>query len=232
MGRKKAFGWRWRIAAILLLGVLAGLGYAWWQAQHWTPPREDYPTQGVLIGADDGEVDFAALAAVGANFAYVEASSGESGRDAYLGPNLRGLSAGNLPYGVVHHYDPCISAERQAANFVTIVPRGAGTLPPVIALKRLANDCDERMLEAAVESELTTFLNQIEGHAEQAAILMLEPEFQAEYAIASRIDRTLWLTDPFIEPTYAGRPWTLWTANDRLSTEGASRPVRWVVAQP
>ena len=32
--------------------------------------------------------------------------------------------------GAVHRYDPCQPADRQSANFVTVVPRDAKLLPP------------------------------------------------------------------------------------------------------
>ena len=232
MGRKRAFPWRWRIASTVLLIAAGGGLYLWWQAQNWAPSRVEFPAQGVLIGSRDGEVDFMALAAIGADFAYLEASSGESGRDANLGANLRALEGAGLPYGAVHAYDPCIAAERQAANFVTIVPRDSAMLPPVIALEQLAENCANPITEAAVESELTTFLNQVEGHTGQPAILKLSPEFEDQYALASRVERNLWLEQAYIEPDYAGRPFTLWTANPGLWTSVTDQPVRWVVAQP
>ncbi len=232
MGRKKAYSWRMRLAALVLLLLAGGMAWLWWQAQHWRPARSDFPSQGVLVGSSDGEVDFAGLAAIGADFAYLEASSGESGRDPMLGANLRQLQAGVLPFGAVHAYDPCIPAERQAANFVTIVPRGAGMLPPVISLDSLADDCADPLAEAAVESELTTFLNQVEGHAGQPAVLRLSRDFEEHYAIANRIERNLWLDRAYLQPDYAGRPWTLWTANPHLWNEATSQPLRWVVVQP
>ncbi len=232
MGRKRAFPWRWRLAAfVLLLAALGGM-YLWWQAQHWMPSRADFPKQGVLVGASDGAVDFRALAATGTDFAYLEASTGESGRDARLGPNLRAVQESGLPYGVLHSYDPCIPADRQAANFVTIVPRDASMLPPAIALEKLAQDCATPVTEAAVESELTTFLNQIEGHTGQSAILKLGDAFQLRYGISGRIERNLWLDRAYFQPDYGGRPWALWTANPRLASEASDEAVRWVVVQP
>ncbi|MES2700719.1 MAG: glycoside hydrolase family 25 protein [Pseudomonadota bacterium] len=231
MGRKKAFRWRGRVAAALLLAAVVGGAWAWWQAQHWMPSRQDYPMQGVLLGAADGPVDFRALAAIGANFVYLEASQGAAGRDAAFAANLAALTGGPLPFGVVHEFDPCIPAERQAANFVTIVPRSAALLPPVIALDKPASACGDPAIENGVEAELTTFLNQVEGHSGQAAILRLSPDFEAQYHVASRIERNLWLERGWLEPEYAGRPFTLWTANPQLATEVTEHPVRWVVAQ-
>ena len=122
-------------------------------------------------------------------------------------------------------------AEEQAANFDTIVPRGAGILPPAIALDKLAGDCEDPLAETALEGELTVFLNQVESHAGQPAILKLSQAFEEAYGIAGKIDRNLWLVSTYLEPDYAGRPWTLWTANPALRSEAATEPLRWVVAQ-
>jgi lysozyme len=137
-----------------------------------------------------------------------------------------------MRFGAVHAYDPCSPAERQAANFVTTVPRDRTLLPPAIALSRTAETCKDPASEAAVESELTTFLNQVEGHVGQPAVLLLSEDFEERYDVAGRIDRALWLEQDFLQPDYAGRPWTLWTANSALRTEAGEEPLRWVVAQP
>lgn len=232
MGRKRAFSWRSRVAALGLLAALGGGAWLWWQGRHWTPPRETFPVQGVLIGAADGEADFKALRAIGADFAYLEASQGASARDPAFAANLERARTSGLPIGAVHIYDPCVPAERQAANFVTTVPRDSSLLPPAIALDKPAGDCSDPASEAAVESELTTFVNQIEGHVGKPAVLKLAHGFEERYHIAARIERNLWLERDWFQPDYAGRPWTLWTANSALATEAGDAPVRWVVVQP
>lgn len=232
MGRKRAIPIRWRVAAALLLAALCAGGWQWWVFIHWTPSREEFPVQGVLIGAEDGEADFVALNAVGADFVYLEASIGAKGRDPALARNLAAARESGVRFGVVHRYDPCVRADHQAANFVTIVPREASLLPPAIELHDTADRCRPRVSDAEVESELTTFLNQVEGHVSQPAILKLSPEFEERYAISARVERNLWVGGDRFQPSYAGRPWTLWTANNYLRSEGAKTPLRWVVAQP
>ena len=232
MGKKRAFGWRARIGGALLLAALAGGGWVWWQSEHWRPEASAFPVQGVLVGARDGPVDFTAFRAIGANFAYLEASEGASRRDSAFARNLRAVRGSGLTFGAVHRYDPCVAAERQSANFMTIVPREEGLLPPAIALTRTAEDCPTRVSEQAVESELTTFLNQIEGHIGQPAVLLVSPEFEEEYGVANKIERNLWLERDWLQPDYAGRPWTLWTANSHYRNEASEDPVRWVVLQP
>jgi lysozyme len=232
MGRKRAIPIRWRVAAALLLTALAAAGWQWWVFIHWTPPREDFPVQGALVGAEDGETDFVALKAVGADFAYLEASVGARSRDPTFARNLPAARESGLPFGVVHRYDPCVRADRQAANFVTIVPRDPSLLPPAIELHDTADRCRPRVSEAEVESELTTFLNQVEGHVGKSAILKLSPEFEERYSISARVERNLWLVRDRFQPDYAGRPWTLWTANTHLRSAASKASLRWVAAQP
>lgn len=217
---------------VLLLGLVGLAAVLWFRASDWQPSRGEYPMQGALIGAGDGAVDFNALRATGADFVYIEASHGAEGRDEMFPRNLAAVIDAQLPHGVVHAYDPCVPAQRQAANFVTIVPRDPGMLPPAISLDKLASTCGDPIVEAGLESELTTFINQVEGHAGQPVVLKISQAFEEEHGIATRIERNLWLERDFLEPDYAGRPWTLWSSTSYLRGEGADAALRWVVVQP
>jgi lysozyme len=85
---------------------------------------------------------------------------------------------------------------------------------------------------AAIQSELTTFLNQIENHTGKPAILKLSRRFEQRYHISAAIDRNLWLVRTRFQPDYAGRPWTLWTANQALANAVSDAPLHWVAVQP
>lgn len=236
MGRRRAFGWRWRLAGALALAALIGGGWSWWRLQHWRPDAAAFPVQGVYIGAGDSQgnrgPNFRAFKAIGARFVYLEASDGAAGRDPAFSHNLAAARDAGLRVGAVHRYDPCVPADRQAANFVTVVPRDRKMLPPAIELDALADDCPKRVSEAAVESELTTFLNEIEGHVGQPAVLKVSKAFEARYPVATTVERNLWLVRDYLQPDYAGRPWTLWTANAAYRNDASETPVRWVVLQP
>ncbi|UYH54896.1 glycoside hydrolase family 25 protein [Qipengyuania sp. SS22] len=221
-----------KTAMFLALIALIGAAYAWYEGRDWRPDEELWPDQGALVGAGDGAVDFDTLAGLGAQFVYLEASDGAARKDAGFGPNFARARNAGLQVGAAHRFDPCAVADGQSGNFVTMVPRDADLLPPAILLETTADDCPTRISDAAVQSELTTLVNQIEAHAGKPAILAPVEEFEAAYAPSRRFDRQLWLTRSWFEPEYATRPWLMWTANRWYQTEAAQEPLRWVVVRP
>lgn len=229
-GKRKSIGWRARALGAVLLAALLAAAWAWWRLQHWTPDPAEYPDQGAEIGAGDGAVRFDTLKALGARFVYLDASDGARVRDARFAENLAAARKAGLKIGALHRFDPCEMADGQSANFVVMVPRGGDLLPPAIVLDARGDDC--HVGEAAVESELMTLINQIEAHSGQPAILQVSEDFEDRYGLAGRIERNLWVTGTWRRPTYAGRPWLMWTANGALATEASDEPVRWVVVRP
>ena len=219
------------LAALVLVAMLTG-AYGWWHLHHWAPDRKAYPVQGVEVGAEDGAVDWRAIKAIGADFAYVDASASAFARDPAVVRNLDEAREAGLQVGAVHRYDPCQPAEKQAGNFVTVVPRDAKLLPPAVELHMIGDSCPIKVSDAAIESELTTFLNQIETHTGKPALLKITERFERRYALSARIDRNLWLVRDRFQPDYAGRPWTLWTASGAFENDAGGAPLRWVVVQP
>ena len=232
MARRKSGRTKLRLLGALFLVALIAGGYGWWYLHHWHPERDLYPVQGVEIGTDDGKVNWRSIKAIGADFAYIDASASAFARDPAFSRNLEQALAAGMQVGAVHRYDPCQPADKQAANFVTVVPRDQKMLPPAVELDMLADQCPVHVSEAAIESELTTFLNQIETHTGRPALLKVTKRFEDRYGIAARIDRNLWLVRNRFQPDYAGRPWTLWTANKALDNEADDHPLRWIVVQP
>ena len=188
--------------------------------------------QGVWLDVHDGAVDWALLKAKGADFAYLTASEGVARRDEAFGMSLDAAGDHKIQVGAVHIYDLCAPADAQAGNFVTTVPREATLLPPAIALDIDSRSCPTPPTEAAMQSELTTFLNQVEKHAGKPAILMLSRALDKRYHLSTAINRNVWVTGDFMEPGYARRPWVMWTATSRLRIDALPGRTRWVVVQP
>jgi lysozyme len=226
---------RWRRAAVAATGaalvMLALAGYGWWRLQLWRPDFAGLRAAGIEAGADSGVIDWHGVRAIGGSFVYLDASASAFARDPSFLRSLDDARAAGLRVGAVHRYDPCQPGDVQATNFVTLVPRDPTMLPAAVELSTTADDCPVHVSDGAVESELMTFVNQIETHSGKPAILKLSAEFARRYPFAARFDRKLWLTRTLVEPGYAGRPWAMWTANTALSTDIAEHSVRWVVVR-
>lgn len=221
----------------LLLAVLivAPLGVAAWlylDLRDWRPSEAEFPEQGVDLSGASGTANFAVLKGSGADFVYLPASSGEGEQAAEFTRNLAAARKAGLEVGAVHRFDPCVPADGQSANFVTMVPRDDALLPPAIELGDDGAECLDPVTSGQVRSELTILANQIEAHAGKPAILKVTREFEATHGVAARIERNLWLVRTRLEPDYGGRPWLLWTANESYVGPGSEDPIGWMVVRP
>jgi len=215
---------------VLALGALIAAGlFAF--ARSWTPSRTSFPTQGITLSAASGEVNWRMARAAGADFAYLLATSGADARDPAFDRYLDGVRKSALRYGAIHRYDICRQASEQATRFIATVPREEAMLPPVVQLD-LGPNCTKRPSRDMLLAELNTFLNQIEMHAAKPALLRVSHEFEAEYDVASGINRTLWLEGDFFMPDYATRPWVMWSASTWKRVEGIEGPIEWDVVRP
>lgn len=230
--RAKKRKWWVYLLALLVLAAIGVWSWNWWEMRSWVPSAELYPEQGAAISEYQGAVAFPTLRARGAQFVYLAASSGASGQDGRFGDNLKSARDAGLKIGAVHGFDPCIPADQQSANFVTMVPRDDRLLPPAIALYDTSDDCAEKVSDASVESELMTLINQVEMHSGKPVMLKVSERFEKRYRISAQLERGLWLTRDKIAPAYGGRPWLMWSASRSLVTQASSEPVEWLVVQP
>lgn len=227
---------RLALIAVLAVGLTAGSWAGWQWAIHWAPDRARYPVQGVWLDADNGPVEWRVLKATGpgghgADFAYLTASNGAGARDPAFAAAFDAARAAGLQVGAVHVYDLCAPADAQANNFVTTVARDRRMLPAAVAIDEDPAHCPTPPALATIDSELTTFLNEIERHLGRPVVLMPSPAIEARYHLAARIARNVWVTGDFREPGSGARGWVLWTANRHLRVPAVSGPVRWVVVQ-
>jgi lysozyme len=219
-----------RLAAIAL-AVLLGIFVLWRVIAGWTPSRDEYPEQGIVVNASNGKPDWPMLNAMKVDFAYLTATEGDKKRDPSFAANLEGVRDAGIRYGALHIFDICRLASDQATLFITTVPRSPNALPPVVALD-YSGTCSSKPDRALILSEVATFLSQIEAHSGTQAVLMLAEDFEEQYQISSAIDRNVWLERNWLLPDYAAKPWVMWTANPARSIDGVDGRVKWAVVRP
>ena len=224
--------WLKLLLAVLIIAPLGAAAWLYLDTRTWQPAPSEFPEQGVDLSGVTGPVNFAVLKGGGADLAYLPATAGDSEKARDFTRNLAAARKAGLQVGALHRFDPCVPADGQSANFVTIVPRDDTLLPPAIELSDTGDGCLEPVTSGQVRSELTILANQIEAHAGRPAILKVTREFEAAHGVAARIERNLWLVRTRLEPDYGGRPWLLWTANEHYRGPGSDEPLGWVVVRP
>ena len=230
--RKTPRHWLLRIAALVALVALAFAAWLWWDMREWRPDETLYPEQGALAPVGGGEVKFATLKAIGAQFVYLPLVFDPLPDDPNsFADQFQRARTADLKVGVLLNFDPCAPADLQSGMFAQMVPRDPDLLPPAIGLTRLADGCNPKVSDAAVESELMTLINQVETHASKPVILKLSRAFEQHHNTAATLTRDLWLARDRARPDYAGRPWLLWSANSQMVSVASEEPIEWVVVQ-
>lgn len=232
--RKKKAGlalWIFRGAALVVLVAVTFAAWFWWDMRGWRPDPALYPEQGAVIASRAPKMRFETLAATGAEFVYLELADTAVAPDPGFAQRLQEARDAGLKIGISTPFDPCLRADEQSARFTRMVPRDSSLLPPAIALERLGSACEPAVSDAAVESELTTLINQIEMHSGKPVILRLGRDFELRHNTARMIERDLWLERNRARPDYAERPWLLWSANSQYVSEASETPIEWIVVQ-
>jgi lysozyme len=214
-------------AAVLLLVMLFG-GSLWLVARRWRPSVGDYHFQGVDVSDATGAIDWPAVKASGADFAYMRATMGTDGRDARFAENWQGALTAKVRRGAIHQYSLCRLAADQANNFNTMVPKVDDALPSAVAVD-FTNDCKSRPERAVIVAELGRFVAMVEAHSERPVLLLVSQRFEAAYAVTGALARPIWSSQNFFPPDYAARPWRMWRASDMRRIAGVDGPVNWDV---
>ncbi len=225
--------WGRRFGRAGALAVIIGLSaiVAWTFALSWRPSAISYPYQGVDVDESNGAIDWWTVRAGGADFAYVRATYGGTGRDARFAANWADVYATGMRRGALHVYSICNLAVDQANNFNTTVPRDRDSLPAAVLIDFTVG-CDSRPVPSVVIGELRRFMTMVEEHTRKPVLMKLSRRFDAAYGVSAAIPRPVWAVQDFFPPDYAARPWRMWQANDMRHVDGVSGAVNWDVVAP
>lgn len=217
------------IAALIAIPALIAMLIIW-GPENWHPSNARYPNQGIDISHHQGEIDWAKLPEQGVDFAFIKATEGGDFVDKKFSENWRAAGDAGIRRGAYHFFTLCRSGSAQADNFIATVPLDPAALPPVVDLEYLGN-CSERPKMTDLTQELQNYLDKVEGHFGQPAVLYLTQEFDEAYGVTKNFDRALWLRSLVLEPDFGARPWTIWQTSNFRRLDGIEGRVDWNVMQ-
>ncbi|QNA83469.1 glycosyl hydrolase [Sphingomonas sp. So64.6b] len=219
-----------RTGAIVIAIALTGV-VVWTLALSWRPSDTDYVFQGVDVSAAQGKIQWPTVMASGADFAYLRATMGATGRDDRFAANWGDTHASGIRRGAIHVWSFCQLAADQANNFNTTVPYADDALPAAIYLE-FAEDCAARPARDVVVSEVKRFITMVESHTRKPVLLKIAQPVEAAYQLSASVPRPIWSMQNFFPPDYAARPWRMWQASDMRRIDGVEGPVHWNVVAP
>jgi lysozyme len=208
------------IAALALAGaLLAPLLYARLE----TGPLL-YGVTGIDVSNHQGDIDWRAVAADGVAFAYIKATEGGDFGDRRFQRNWDGAKAAGIERGAYHFFTQCRSGADQAANFIRTVPKGAGSLPPVIDAEHMGQ-CRSGPALPDVRGEMLAFMSLVESHYGKRPIIYTTGEFHDAYLAGHLTGERFWMRSLFWPPAIRRESWVLWQYHHRGSRAGIKGPV-------
>jgi GH25 family lysozyme M1 (1,4-beta-N-acetylmuramidase) len=138
-----------------------------------------YPVTGIDVSAFQGQVDWAAVAAGGARFAYLRASEQDGIPDAYFPANYAGAKENGLLAGAYHRARPELSSGRAQAD---VLVDAAGylddgrTLPPMLDIEWprsdwVGLDACYNMTPSQLSAWIRDFVNEVAARTGRVAMI-------------------------------------------------------------
>jgi GH25 family lysozyme M1 (1,4-beta-N-acetylmuramidase) len=167
--------WAWMlVAGLALAGLVFGAGATPVQAA-----PAGYPVSGIDVSAYQGQVDWAAVAAGGAKFAYVRASEQAGIADSYFTANYQAAKANGLYAGAYHRARPDLSSGKAQADYFLdhagYISDGK-TLPPMLDIEWPRADWTGlnacyNMTPAQMSSWISGFVTEVAKRTGQRAMI-------------------------------------------------------------
>jgi len=177
--------------------------------------------RGLDVSNYQKRIDWKSVAQTGQyTFVFIKATEGETYEDAYFQANWRGTKAQGLLRGAYHFYTPSLPGAEQANHYISVVPKEAGMLPPVLDLEVSGTN------HTVMLREIKVFLDRLEQHYEMKPIIYTDFERYAEYIKGNFEGYALWIGDVLTPPAWIQvHHWTFWQYCDRGHVPGITE---WV----
>ena len=209
--------WAWMlVAGLALAGLVCGAGV--------TPVRAapaGYPVSGIDVSAYQGQVDWAAVAAGGAKFAYVRASEQAGIADSYFTANYQAAKANGLYAGAYHRARPDLSSGKAQADYFLdhagYISDGK-TLPPMLDIEWpraewTGLDACYNMTPAQMSSWISGFVTEVAKRTGQRAMIYTNTNWwnQCTGSNPGFGSYPLFIASYTASPPLLPAGWTTWT---------------------
>ncbi|MBO0782837.1 MAG: glycoside hydrolase family 25, partial [Ktedonobacteraceae bacterium] len=195
------------LVCLLTLAILLYTGVIWPNylfASH-------YNVQGIDVSSYQKRIDWKRVAQTGQyKFVFIKATEGRTYQDAYFQANWQGTKEQGLLRGAYHFYTTYLTGAEQADNYISMVPKEAGMLPPVLDLEVSGTD------HAGMIREIRVFLDRLEQHYGMKPMIYTDHDRYVEYIQGNFEDYAVWMRDVFTPVQWSNvKSWMFWQYCDR-----------------
>lgn len=187
------------------------------------PSEEDYPIRGVDVSYYQGEIDWQILAGENIEFAFIKATEGSSHIDAKFKKNWEQAGETDLKRGAYHFFSFESSGKTQAEHFISVVPKTAGDISPVIDIEFYGDRFYNRPGAAETRTELQSLLDTLEAHYGVKPVIYATESSYSAYIRGHFDEYPLWIRNVYFSPNM-GMPgkWTFWQYDSEAKLKGYS----------
>jgi lysozyme len=197
------------LAGIIALGVL--LAPSIYRRLELAPLWHD--VVGVDVSNHQGVIDWPALAASGAGFAYIKATEGGDFRDKSFARNWSEAARAGVPRGAYHFASLC-NATEEAKNFIDAVPKDPRALPPVVDVEHIGA-CTATLEPADNIAMLRQFLDTLEKHYGRRPLIYTTAEFDSSMLEGLLAGERFWVRSLVLPPRFRQDQWLIWQYHNR-----------------
>jgi lysozyme len=211
-GRQRAVIAAFGIGAVMLVAALIATAGGW-----WVPWAARY-IQGVDVSWHQGAIDWRTLASDNVAFAYIKATEGADHVDQRFAFNWEHAGAAGLYRGAYHFFTLCQPGARQVSNFIAVVPRLGGALPPALDLEHMG-PCRDGPTMTDVITEARIFLDRAEAHYGVRPIIYTTREVHDAHLRELQGER-FWIRSIATAPAFRQSDWIIWQHHSRGHRRG------------
>jgi lysozyme len=175
-----------------------------------------YSVQGIDVSNYQKSIDWRSVAQTGKyTFVFIKATEGRTYKDAYFQANWRETKEYGLLRGAYHFYTPYLTGAEQADNYISVVPKEAGMLPPVLDLEQSGKN------RKVMLREIRVFLDRLEQYYGMKPVIYTDQERYAEYIKGNFEGYAVWIGDALTPVQWSGvNNWAFWQYCDRGHVAG------------
>lgn len=193
--------------------VVIGIG-AWQIAQQFRQTT----LEGIDVSHYQGDISWRAVAETHkVKFVYLKASEGSTYQDPTFASNCKAAEKYHLVVGAYHYYSLSKSGADQAANFISVVPKMKGALPPAIDIEANVTS------QSDFKDQLADYVRTITKHYGQKPVFYV-PSKVYNLLYDDYAGYHFWIIDVSGQkPTVPG--WTFWQYSNKGKVAGISGSV-------